>query len=224
MSAAVPESAGAIVEDILADYAEIAGFEESISATRFRIEQRALDLSRVPDRHERLRAAHTLYWQTEAPSWAIASGLLFDDLSIAENLEKARELTKNGRRLQSLMRRMIGSGYSTPCDTQGCDGRHMLHSRSGLRDFKAKVRSPGSYAQYRRFLCPECVERRSASNEVAAIASMERRKIERALYLKRCADDEAELCGLKLLSSLSEEQLVRLYELMSRIEGRIWGE
>lgn len=213
---------GPIWDDIAADYAGIEAHNQAVSTLKEKIERRALDLSKVADRYERLRIAHALYWRTEAPGWAITAGLLFDDLSAEEHLEKARELSQNGGRLQAMMRRMIGAGFSVPCETDGCEGRHLILSRSGLIDHERRQR--GTCRIYRDFLCPDCKDRKEKARFISPEESAERSRIARERYEKQRANDDAEFAELKSLSSLSEEQLVRLYEIMSRIHGRSWAE
>ncbi len=194
-----------LLSEITAIYADIDFHRAQIDINKREACLLALRLSDIPDRRERVAVARSLYWNFDIPDWAIAAGLLFDNLSGDADLSHLEEAT--GQALRSTMRRMVGPGWQVPCSTPGCSGVHLLYSRSAL---KIALRKHSSYRS--PYLCPECEEMKNKARPTMTaeeLAAMEQERSQRREKRK------AELADLKDRSALSQDELIRLYELMS---------
>lgn len=170
------------------------------------VTDRVLDLLDVPDRNERLRIVRYLYWMEKSVNSHALAAVLIDHAKPSAN-----DLPRY-KRFMYAMRRMVGPIGYKKCHTSDCENSVPIESRAELT---------GSYSDHYCDDCAQCPRRPvPCKNWQGRLATWEKQEeASSRARAKREADFASELAALKSSSSLDEDKLIRLYELMSHFDG-----
>ena len=170
------------------------------------VTDRVLDLLDIADRNERLRIVRYLYWMERGVNSHALAAVLIEHPKPSTN-----ELSRY-KRFMYAMRRMVGPIGFKKCHTGDCENRVPIESRAELSE------------NYSAHYCEECAAcpRRPVpcKNWRERLATWERQEAASSkARVKRESELATELAALKGSSSLDEEKLIRLYELMSHFDA-----
>lgn len=208
-------SIDAIETAILDKQAEVdlaeAAYKAELAALRLLLVRTALGLSWLDDRRERLKIARFLYWQANAPVWAVAAGMMMDRLDRDGPFDALEDVFK---RKIHLFRKIIGPHSYVTCS--GCKKPNCapITSRNGLPG------NPG-YKYAKSPICDDCLERKAISARDAVYAA----GMQEDFWRQRRIQEAEECERLAAKANLAEHELERLYELLVRKrEHDAWNE